>query len=154
MNGPEFRLLPIGELSIHEEVDEAKVLELVHEIRRSGIVEDPIWVAKGTHVILNGHHRFRALQALGAVLVPAWVFDYEGPHVTLDRWQPGPAIAKHEVIRRAKEGRPFPPKTTRHRLGIALPHRPTPLGSILPSTGAAAAPDAVTTAPPNGSPRR
>jgi L-serine kinase (ADP) len=69
---------------------------------------------------------------LGAERVPAWVLDYESDLVRLERWHPGPPISKSEVVRRAEEGRLFPPKTTRHRLLLDLPARPTPLAELLP----------------------
>lgn len=146
MSPPEFRLLHISELKIHEEVDETKVRELVTEIQRSGIVSEPIWVARGSHVILNGHHRFRALQALGVDLVPAWVFDYHGGPIRLERWGPGPQIEKEEVVRRGQERRPFPPKTTKHLLEVQLPAHPTPLARLRDRPAAAAAPPSEATA--------
>jgi L-serine kinase (ADP) len=111
---PEFRLLPAVSLHPHEQVDEADVDGLVLEIRRLGMVREPIWVARGGDVILNGHHRYAALQKLGVRRVPAWVIDYSDPAMELLRWNPGPALEKSEVVRRAREGSLFPPKTTRH----------------------------------------
>jgi hypothetical protein len=130
---PVFRLLDISGLSIHEEIDPARVDELVEEIRSTGVVLEPIWVAEDHHVILNGHHRFTALRKLGAVRVPAWVVPYDDPRVRLERWKPGPALTKEEVIARAKASRPFPPKTTRHSLPDGVPSRPTLLIDLLPS---------------------
>ena len=129
---PEFHLLPIRSLAVHEEIDPAKVDELVEEIRRTKVVREPIWVAADHHVILNGHHRFTALQRLGAVRVPAWVVAYDDPRVRLDRWGPGPPLSKEEVLARAKSERPFPPKTTKHSMPDGLPARPTPLETLLP----------------------
>ena len=54
---PEFVLVPIERLRAHEEVEEANVAELVEEIRRAGVFADPIWVSRGSFVILNVHHR-------------------------------------------------------------------------------------------------
>jgi len=81
-------------------------------------------------VILNGHHRVEALRRMGLKRIPAWVFDYDGDHVDLDRWKPGPPIDKAEVLHRADVGRPFPPKTTRHRLRVELPRRTVPLEEL------------------------
>ena len=130
--GAEFTLLPLAALKSHEEIEEATLADLVDHIRRSRVLSDPIWVARGSSVILNGHHRVEALRRLGAERVPAWVLDYDSELVHLERWHPGPPIAKSEVVRRAEEGRPFPPKTTRHRLLFDLPARPTPLAELLP----------------------
>jgi hypothetical protein len=110
----EFRLVPVGSLHPHEQVDEADVDRLVKEIRRIGLVREPIWVAKADDVILNGHHRYAALRKLGVHRVPVWAVDYGDRAMELDRWGPGPALEKSEVVRRAREGLLFPPKTSRH----------------------------------------
>jgi L-serine kinase (ADP) len=127
---PEFRLLPIARLRGHEEHDPAKVDELAREMLRTGRFVDPIWVARDSWVILNGHHRVEALRKLGLKRVPAWILDYDGEHVDLDRWAPGPPIEKREVLDRAHQGQPFPPKTTRHRLRVELPSRSVPLAEL------------------------
>jgi L-serine kinase (ADP) len=129
----EFALLPLSELKSHERTTESITVDLVALLQRTRVVADPIWVARGSSVILNGHHRVEALRRLGAERVPAWVIDYESELVHVERWHPGPPIAKSEVVRRAEEGRLFPPKTTRHRLLIDLPARPTPLSELLPA---------------------
>jgi len=139
MSGPaEFALLPLNELRAHERIDESNIADLVALLRRTQLLSDPIWVSRGTSVILNGHHRVEALRRLGAERVPAWVLDYESDLVHLERWHPGPPISKGEVVRRAQEGRLFPPKTTRHRLLLDLPARPTPLSALLPRVAAQA----------------
>ncbi len=127
---PVFALVPVSRLLGHEEHDQAKVDELVEELRRTGEFREPIWVARGLYVILNGHHRVEASRRLGLKYVPAWVFDYHGDEVELDRWRPGPPIDKAEVLRRASLGRPFPAKTTRHRLKVELPPRSVPLEEL------------------------
>lgn len=148
---PSFELIPTGELKIHEEIRPELVEKLVEQIRKDGFVAEPIWVARGSHVVLNGHHRFAALRALGAQRIPAWVFDYDSDDVALERWDDGPPLSKAEVIDRARSGRPFPPKTTKHQLRPIPPSRPTPLEALgVPApqrrpvpraAGAAAAPD-------------
>jgi hypothetical protein len=129
-DAPTFELIPIGRLRIHEEIRPELVERLVEEIRREGVVREPVWVARGTDVVLNGHHRFAALRALGAARVPAWVIDYDSDAVELGRWQPGPVLSKSEVVARAQSGRPYPPKTTRHTLRPVVPERPTPLAAL------------------------
>jgi hypothetical protein len=128
---PVFRLVALAELKEHEEVDPTKVEELVEDIRRSGTVADPVWVAAGSGVILNGHHRVAALRRLGAARVPAWVMEYHSPTVRLARWTPGPAILKSEVEAHAQRGELFAPKTTRHTVVPAPPHRSTPLADLI-----------------------
>jgi hypothetical protein len=126
-----FRLVDPERLLVHERVVPEKVDELVAEIRARGAVDEPIWVAEGHDVILNGHHRFAALRALGARRVPVWLFDYEGDQVALERWGGGPPLDKREVLERARRGDPFPPKTTRHRLTTPLPARVTSLAELV-----------------------
>lgn len=133
---PRFALLPIGELRVHEEVRTGNLAELAERIERDGRILEPILVAKDGYVILDGHHRYAALRKLGARRVPAWIVDYDRPDIVLDRWEPGPPIAKSEVVERARKGTPFPPKTTRHRVSLKLPSRPTPLRELREDGGA------------------
>jgi L-serine kinase (ADP) len=128
---PVFRLVPIEELRDHEEVEPHKVDELVRDLERRKVVAEPIWVAAGSCIILNGHHRVAALRRLGAERVPAWVLDYTSPDVRLERWGEGPPIPKAEVERRANEGRLFPPKTTRHVIVHGLEDRSTLLTELM-----------------------
>jgi L-serine kinase (ADP) len=132
----EFVLIPIDELTPHEQVDRAKVHHLAAELVREGVFVEPVLVARGSNVILNGHHRVAALRELGAARVPAWVVDYTSDALDLDRWTPGPPISKQEVVRRAAEGRLFPIRTTKHIWKIDPGHRPTPLTELgIPNGG-------------------
>jgi L-serine kinase (ADP) len=137
-DGARFALVPISVLRPHERVDLAKAEELVEEIRRTGMVADPVWVARDGQVILNGHHRVEALRRLGARKVPALLVDYSDEAVTLDRWSPGPPISKKDVLEHARRGELFPPKTTRHGFRGAVPSHPTPLSALLPRAHGAA----------------
>jgi predicted TIM-barrel fold metal-dependent hydrolase len=125
-----FALVPLSGLREHEEVVEAKVRALARELRRRRVFVDPIWVARGSNIILNGHHRAAAARRLGAERIPAWIVDYDSDLVLLARWTPGPPISKAEVVRRAAEGRRFPPRTTRHSLAVPVPARPTPISEL------------------------
>jgi len=124
---PVFELVSVQRLRIHEATDPVHVAELAEAIAEADVVQEPIWVARGSDVILNGHHRYAALVRLGAERVPAWILEYEAPEIRLDRWTPGPPITKAEVIARARDGHLFPIQTTRHTLAVELPARPTPL---------------------------
>lgn len=133
-----FALVPLADLRAHEEIVATDLPALVAEIRALGRLQYPIWVADGSLVILNGHHRVAALRRLGAVRAPAWLIDYHSPAIHVDRWSPGPPISKVEVERRAREGLLFPPKTTKHLLDLDLGERPTPLAELM-ATGPAPA---------------
>jgi L-serine kinase (ADP) len=127
---PSFELIPLDRLHVHEEVVASDLAHLVANLRSTRIIREPILVAQGSLVILNGHHRVAALRELGARSAPAWVVDYSDTQITLDRWDNGPALTKADVIERARSGRPFPPKTTRHRVLLDLPERPTSLTEL------------------------
>jgi L-serine kinase (ADP) len=130
VSAPEFRLLPLEALKIHEQVVDAEVTQLVRALLAAGVVTEPIWVARDSFVILNGHHRYNALRTLQARFAPAWLVDYDDPEIELDRWGDGPPLTKPEVIQRAVAGKPYPPKTTRHRVRHPLPHHPTTLQEL------------------------
>jgi len=128
---PEFVLFPIARLRAHEQIDETTVAQLAAQIRAAGVVADPVWVARGSHVILNGHHRVAALKRLGAKRVPAWLIDYGSDDVLVEPWRPGELVSKEEVVRRGRVGHLFPPKSTRHHPQVELPARPVPLADLL-----------------------
>jgi hypothetical protein len=128
--------VPLTALRGHESVDPDNLLQVLAKIRRQHLVDEPILVAEagdGLFVVLNGHHRFAALRELGARRAPAWVVDYDGDAVVLERW-PGSRVGdpptKAEVVRRALRGELYPPKTTRHRLTSPLPTRVTHLADL------------------------
>lgn len=138
---PTFEWWPAERILIHEQCDPVRVEMLARQMRRTGICESPLWVDRATGVLLDGHHRFAALRRLGATRVPVWEFDYEDDSViSLERWGPGAPIARAEVIRRARAGDPFPPKTTRHVLHVTLADHPVPLSEALALAGADAVP--------------
>jgi L-serine kinase (ADP) len=128
---PEFRLVPIESLRPHERVESADVERLAREIRTGGFVREPIWIADGEGVILNGHHRYAALQRLGVRKVPVWAVEYADPAMELGRWGPGPRLEKGEIVRRARAGQLYPPKTSRHvwHGPVPTPH-PTTLAEL------------------------
>lgn len=131
-HNPTFELVPIERLRPHEAIDEAGVNAIIEDLRHRRMFREPIWVARGSHVILNGHHRWAAMRAIGARRIPAWVFDYlDDDTIHLDRWTPGEPISKAEVVEAGTTGRLFPQKTTRHRLATELPHRDIPLAELV-----------------------
>ncbi|MGI0053909.1 MAG: hypothetical protein ACRECR_06635, partial [Thermoplasmata archaeon] len=136
MRDPTFELVELDRLRVHEEIDAPDRDGLVERLRREGRVQEPIWVARGSLLVLNGHHRLSALRALGARRAPAWMFDYDDPRIHLGRWGEGPELTKEMVLRRARSGRPFPAKTTRHTVDFELPPHPTPLSELLTETSA------------------
>lgn len=127
-----FEILPVDRLRPHEAIDGEVVRRIVRDLHHRRLFIDPIWVARGSNVILNGHHRWAAMRAIGAQRIPAWVFDYlSDPTIQLDRWTPGDPISKQEVLAAARSGRLFPQKTTRHSVTMELPRRNVPLAELM-----------------------
>lgn len=127
-----YRLVDLGRLRCHEQVDPAALAALIAQIIDDGELRQPVVVDSRTLVILDGHHRVRALQYLGCAEVPAYLVDYQDPRITVDCWQPGGGpLTKDEVVRAGSLGRPYPAKTSRHRFGpLALQARPVPLAQL------------------------
>ena len=107
----QYRLANISMLKEHEQISESSFNELLEQVRKSRKVR-PILVEKHAFVILDGHHRFNVMKRLGFTKIPAVLVDYQGIEVM--SWREDVVVTKEEVIRRAKEGKLFPPKTSRH----------------------------------------
>lgn len=72
----------------------------------------PICVERTTLAILDGHHRHAAALQLGLARVPVRAFDYG--EVELGSWRADWQPTREDVLRRARIGMLYPPKTTRH----------------------------------------
>jgi hypothetical protein len=73
-------------LKPHEEVIEEAVKKLTDEIRRDGVVRDPLIVDEASRVILDGTHRFTALKRLGCRFIPCCLLDYMNPQISVGSW--------------------------------------------------------------------
>lgn len=132
--------VPLPWLKAHEQYVEARVVELLERFRRTGCVDYAVVVDRATGTVIDGHHRLEALRRLGAARVPVHLVDYQDPAIGVRCWREGePAPTKEEVIRRAAEGRLYPPKTTRHDFVRVLDPVDAPLASLVD----VAAPEAV-----------
>lgn len=120
-----FDLLPADALSAHEETDPERTAELCRTLERDGYLASPVVVDREHRVILDGHHRWAALRALGCAKVPVYLVDYESDDVRVSLWDGAPvaSVTKEEVVERGRSGRLFPPKTTRHRFAEPMPTR-------------------------------
>ncbi len=106
----------------HEEIVEDNLRRVLQSIRKDQYIKRPIIADKDTHVILDGHHRYTALNILGAKYVPAYLIDYNDDTIVEVRsWKDNKPMPKHIVIEAGLRGYMFPPKTTRHIVKIPLP---------------------------------
>jgi hypothetical protein len=79
-------LVELEELKPHEEVVETVAAQLAEDIRKDGIVRDPLIVDEDKFVILDGMHRFNSLKRLGCRFAPCCLLDYMSPQVTVGSW--------------------------------------------------------------------
>lgn len=128
-----FELVDVELLRCHEEIQPDLLEQVMDEIRADGYVKRPVIVADKVFVILDGHHRFAALEALGCRRIPCYVIDYFSDAIDLQLWPTAQVkeVSKEEVVRRGTAGEPFTPKTTRHIVRIPLPDVLTDLEDLM-----------------------
>ena len=74
-------LMSISKLKRHEAIDPKRLLELMAQIKNDGYLKNPIVVDKDSLVILDGHHRLKALKTLGYQKIPTFLVDYQSGRV-------------------------------------------------------------------------
>jgi len=121
--------LELARLRPTEQVDERGVMLLAAAMRGDGVQRRPVLVERESLAILDGHHRFRAAQALGLSLINAVVIDYDDPRLTLSSWT-ARLFSKDEVRAAASGGVLLPLKSTRHILNPPLPEMPVALAAL------------------------
>lgn len=118
-----FTLLPPEDLHPHEKVIPEKVAELARALEHDGAIIKPVVADEESHVILDGHHRYNALKALGCRKIPVLLVDYEDPRIVVGTWREGEKPPeKGVVVLRALAGDLFEPKSTRHPALNGLGH--------------------------------
>jgi len=120
-----FELVPVERLHDHEMTLDANIKACISlTLDRKGI-DFPILADDKNYVILDGHHRFKALKALGCKRVPVYLLDYYSPDIELTLWPTAKikSITKDDVIRTGLSGKPYTPKTSRHTIKVELPRR-------------------------------
>lgn len=110
----DVRVVDMFFLKCHEKVDAQRLANLKAEIESDGILKKPIVVDVNTNVVLDGHHRIGALQALGCSKIPVVLVDYQSPKIGVKTSENGEEYSKHKVIEAALKGEPLPPKSTWH----------------------------------------
>ncbi|MCS7124045.1 MAG: ParB N-terminal domain-containing protein [Candidatus Bathyarchaeota archaeon] len=131
--------LPIETLKPHEKGSPLYLELLKQEILKDGVLKYPIIADEKSLVILDGMHRWLALQSLGYKKIPVLLVDaLENPKIRIGsrrvhRYVNGtdiPITAK-EVISAGLSGRLLEPRTTRHFFPFMKPPRiDCPLDSL------------------------
>ncbi|QOJ78630.1 hypothetical protein IG193_07685 [Infirmifilum lucidum] len=107
-------LLPLRELKPHESVDPLNLESVLHRLRRDQVLRRAVAIDSETRVVLDGHHRLKALELLGCQLVPCTLFDYRSGLIEVWSYPGAPRVSKEDVLYAALSGRLLPPKTSRH----------------------------------------
>jgi len=112
------KLVSLSTLRCHEEINPERLEKLINQITTAGCLKHPVVVDRQSRVILDGHHRFTALKKLGYKKIPIVFVDYFKPQIKiyLRRKNLLMPLLKEIVILKAKQGKIFPCKTTRHYL--------------------------------------
>ena len=131
-------LVPLEWLKAHEEYVEERVQELTRRFTQTGRVDYAVVADARTGTVIDGHHRLETLRRLRAQVVPAVLVDYMDPDITVRCWRENEvAPTKAEVVERARAGRLYPPKTTRHDFVRILDPVDVPLAELQASAAPA-----------------
>lgn len=112
----QITLIELKSLRAHEEVDMLHLMTLKREIKLDKTLKIAIAVAKGTNIVLDGHHRFTALKQLGCKRIPVVFIDYETSQIRVKSWRNDYRITKEMVMEAGSSGKKLPPKTSRHMI--------------------------------------
>lgn len=113
-----LKVLPICLLKAHEQVDPVYLKALAEDIRSSGLLRKAILVDRESYVILDGHHRVKALELLGCKKVPCILVNYSEPNILVFSWRNDKPLPKSLILKAASTGRILPPKTSKHMVKL------------------------------------
>ena len=114
-----IELVPTERILPNEEYDEARLLELLNSIERSGRWTAPIVLERTSLAVMDGHHRLAAARRLSLSRVPCVLLDYA--QVGVQARRPGFQVDGGQIIARSLARMLYPPKTTRHIFPRPLP---------------------------------
>ncbi|MCX7567706.1 ParB N-terminal domain-containing protein [Sulfitobacter sp. F26169L] len=124
-------LIPIADVSPHEEVDASHVDHIMTAIVTDRVIKRPLIVARGCKTLLDGHHRYHALRLLEVDFLPCVVVDYDDRSlVEVDSWREGEVVTREIIRSAAASNQMLPIKTSRHMLKFAVPLMGMPLADL------------------------
>tara|TARA_B100001113_G_C20626809_1_gene412896 strand:+ start:65 stop:502 length:438 start_codon:yes stop_codon:yes gene_type:complete len=106
-------LTEINSIYPHEKVIKNKVELLISYLEsfNNSIIISTILCCSKSKVIIDGHHRFFALKAMGFEKVPVTMLDYFSDEIKTDKDN---SISKNRVIESGLEKKFLEPKSTNH----------------------------------------
>lgn len=125
-------LVEINKLRPHEKTDGQRLECLISQLLKDGCLKNPVVVENNHFIILDGHHRVAALKKLGAEKIPVYLVNYQDKNIRvyLRRKELLQSLIKGTVVKRVKEGRLLPSKTTRHLIKNRPKSLNIPLGKL------------------------
>lgn len=110
-----LKLVRVFSLIPHEMTNEKRFQKLFNKIRKNEFIK-PIVVDINSLVILDGHHRVKAIKTLGYKNIPVYLVNYKNRSIKVFSRRKNYNVNKKEVITRGINKNLYPPKTTRHRI--------------------------------------
>lgn len=92
---------------------------LADTILREQLWRIPIALERTSLAVMDGHHRLEAARQLRLKYVPCLLLDYD--YVEVDATRHGYVVNPDEIMRRARAGELYSPKTTCHRFPSPFP---------------------------------
>lgn len=122
--------LKVDEIFPHEEVVADRLEKLIAylESLKPYIIIPSILVCSESKMIIDGHHRYYALQSMGFNEVPVTFIYYKSPFIITDL---DGKVSKRELLDAASSGNILSPKTSFHHV-LCTDNKPHPI--ILLST--------------------
>jgi hypothetical protein len=83
-----YNLIDIDLLRPHEQIDPIRLYEIKKQLIKDGIQREPIIIDRDNLIVLDGHHRIKALKDLGYSKVVAHKINYNDNDLILGTWHP------------------------------------------------------------------
>ena len=113
----EITLVDVKDLRPHEEIKQKNLQKMIKHVERIQGYYIPIIVDKDTKTILDGHHRYHSALHLGINRIPAIEINYlQDDSIRVKAWEGKEEmnITKDSILKAAKKGELYPPKTSKH----------------------------------------
>jgi len=93
----QHNLIDIDLLHPHEKIDPIRLQEIKKQLIKNGTQREPIIIDEDHLIVLDGHHRIRALKDLGYSKVVAFKINYNDNNLILKTWYPAIRGSKKEL---------------------------------------------------------
>lgn len=125
------QLVALSLLKPHEEIVQAHTRILIRQISLDQAIRVPVMADTNSKVILDGHHRVKAAEAMRLVKIPCLLVDYyDDSVIAVFSRRKEIHITKKNVIDAGIAGTLFPHKTTRHLLYVSFQSLPIGLSRL------------------------